>query len=137
VTAQHRTAAGARGVVIALALVAGLALVGCGSSKPAYCDNVSKLKASVSNFSVSGGVSGVKTQLTQIADQAKSAVASAKGDFPDETSAMDTAISRLKADLTTIASSPSTSQLATLATDVKGVVSAVDSFVSATKSKCS
>jgi hypothetical protein len=126
----------ARHLVVVLLAVAGIAVASCGSSKPAYCDNVSKLKGSVSGISVSGGLSGLKTQLNQVAGNAKSVVSSAKSDFPDETSAVNSSIDKLQTDVKGIPSSPSASQLAAAASAVKGVVTSVDNFVSATKSKC-
>ncbi len=126
----------ARHLVVALLAVAAVAVASCGSSKPAYCDNVSKLKGSVSGISVSGGLSGLKTQIDQIASDAKTVVSSAKNDFPGETSAVNSSIDRLQTDVKGITSSPSASQLAAAASAAKGVVTSVDSFVSATKSKC-
>jgi hypothetical protein len=122
--------------VVVLVAVAGIAVASCGSSKPAYCDNVSKLKDSVSGLSVSGGVSALKTQVNQIASQAKSVVSSAKSDFPNETAAVSSSITKLQTDIKSIPSSPSAAQLATTASSVKGVVNSIDSFASATKSKC-
>jgi hypothetical protein len=122
--------------VVVLVAIAGVAAAGCGSSKPAYCDNVSKLKGSVSGINVSGGVSGLKTQLNQIASEAKGVVSSAKSDFPDQTSAVSTSISKLQHSIAQIASTPSAAQLAALASDTKGVVTSVQDFASATKSKC-
>jgi copper chaperone CopZ len=137
VNAYHaRVRPAARPLIVGLLAVAGMALASCGSSKPAYCDHVSKLKGSVSGISITGGVSGLKTQLDQIAGNAKSVVSSAKSDFPDETSAVNSSIDKLQTDLKGIPSSPSASQLAAAASAVKGVVTSVDSFVSATKSKC-
>ena len=127
---------GARHLSVALLAVAGIAVASCGSSKPAYCDNVSKLKGSVSGISVSGGISGLKTQIDQIAGDAKTVVSSAKSDFPGETSAVNSSITQLQTDVKGITSSPSASQLAAAASAAKRVVTSVDSFVSATKSKC-
>ncbi|HTU96943.1 MAG TPA: hypothetical protein VMF14_13950 [Solirubrobacteraceae bacterium] len=131
-----RPAAAIRYAVAVLVAIAGIALASCGSSKPAYCDNVSKLKDSVSGISVSGGISGLKTQLDKISSQAKDVVSSAKGDFPNETSAISSSIAKLQDDIKSITSSPSAAQLATTASSAKGVVTSIDSFASATKSKC-
>jgi hypothetical protein len=123
---------------LALALLAGaVGLASCGSSKPAYCDNRTKLENSVKNISVSGGLSSLKTQLQTIESQAKSLVSSAKGDFPDETSAITSSVNQLSTTIKSIPSSPSVSDLATAANDAKSVVTSVNAFVSSTKSKCS
>jgi hypothetical protein len=117
-------------------LVAALAIAGCGSSKPSYCDHLTKLKGSISNLSVSGGIGSLKTQLNGIASEAKTLVSSAKSDFPTETSAIKSSISKLQTDIAGIASSPTPAQLAAAASDAKGVVTSVNGFSSATKSKC-
>ncbi len=125
-----------RHALVMLLAVAAVAVASCGSSKPGYCNNVSKLKESVSSLSVSGGLSGLKNHLDQIADEARGVVSSAKGDFPDQTSAVKASISRLQDSIAGIASSPSAAQLATVASEAKGVVKSVEDFASATKSKC-
>ena len=125
-----------RRCLAALLMAAALAIGGCGSSKPSYCDHVTKLKGSISGFSVSGGISSLKTQLNGIASQAKSLVSSAKSDFPTETSAIDSSISKLQTSIAAITSSPTPAQLAIAASDAKGVVTSVNSFSTATKSKC-
>ena len=125
--------------LICCALLIGLAalIVGCGgSSKPAFCKNRSALQESVTNISVSGGVSSLKTQLQSIQGQAKSLVSSAKSDFPDQTTAINTAVSTLQTHVKELSSSPTPAQLAAVAVDVKNAVSSVSDFTSATKSKC-
>lgn len=121
----------------AVAAAAGVLASGCGSSKPAYCGDRSKLEQSVKSISVTGGISSLKTQLQQVETDAQALVSSAKSDFPDQTSAIDTSLSQLKSSVGAIASSPSPAQLAAVASNAKSVVDAVNSFVSASKSKCS
>jgi hypothetical protein len=124
--------------VIACGLLIGLAalIVGCGSSKPQYCKDRSALQKSVSNLTVTGGVSALKTQAQTIAGQVKSLGSSAKSDFPTETTAVDNAVSTLERQVKALPSSPSAAQLASVAVAVKNTVSSVSAFVSATKSKC-
>lgn len=124
--------------VILCGLLIGLAalIVGCGSSKPAYCKNRSELEKSISNLSVTDGVSSLKTQLQTIAGQTKSLASSARSSFPTETTAVDNAVSTLERQVKALPSSPSASQLASVAVAVKDTVSSVSSFVSSTKSKC-
>ena len=124
--------------VILCGLLIGLAalIAGCGSSKPAYCKNRSELQKSVSNLTVTGGVSALKTQAQTIEGQVKSLGSSAKSDFPTETTAVDNAVSTLEKQVKALSSSPSASQLAAVALAVKNTVSSVTAFVSATKSKC-
>jgi hypothetical protein len=127
---------------VALALAGALvAAAGCGSSKPGYCADRGKLESSIkelpSRLNLSSGLSGVETQLTTIQSNANALVASAKSDFPTETAAIRTSIETLASAIRALPSSPSPSQIASLATDASSVVSAVNSFVDATKSKCS
>jgi hypothetical protein len=123
-------------VATVVASVAALA-AGCGSSKPAYCSHVDSLKNSVDSLSVSGGLSSLKTQLQKVESDAKSVVSSAKSDFPSETSAIDSSLAAVQNGVKAMTSSPSPQQLATVATSAKGLVDAVNSFASSTKSKCS
>lgn len=111
-------------------------IAGCGSSKPAYCKDRSALQDSVSSVSVSGGASALKSQLQTIENQAKSLVSSAKSDFPNETTAIDGAVSSLQKSVKALSSSPTPAQLAAVALDVKNTVTSVSAFTSATKSKC-
>jgi hypothetical protein len=123
---------------IAGALLPGLAVLaaGCGSSKPAFCDNFTALQKSVTGINVTGGIRGVRSQLTSIQSQSKSLVSSAKSDFPDESSAISRSVSTLETSVRAISSSPTPSQLVSVASDVKNVVSSLSAFHSATKSKC-
>ena len=121
----------------ALALVA---LAGCGSSKPAYCSARTNLESSIkglSNVNVSNGITGVKTQLQKIQTDASTLVSKAKGDFPNETSAITSSVDELVSAVDAVAGSPSTSQVAAVVSSASSVVSSVTSFVDATKSKCS
>ena len=122
---------------IALAAAAAVLAAGCGSSKPAYCGDRTKLEQSVKSIDVTAGLGALKTQLEQVETNAQSLVSSAKSDFPDETSAINSSVSKLKTEVGTLASSPSPSQVVTVASDAKAVVDAVNAFVSASKSKCS
>ena len=123
---------------VPLAVLAGaVGVAACGSSKPAYCDNRTKLENSVKNLSVSGGLSSLKTQAQTIETQATNLVSSAKGDFPTETSAITSSVDKLKTTIESFPSSPSVSDLATAASAAKSVVDSVTAFVSSTKSKCS
>jgi len=122
-------------LVLAAAATA-VTLAGCSSSKPAYCTDRTNLENSVKGLT-SSGVSGLKSQLTQIQSDATTLVNSAKGDFPSETSAITSSVSALKTSVTALPSSPSAAQVATATRDAASVVSSVRSFVDASNSKCS
>ena len=118
------------------AVAAVIALAGCGSSKPAYCTDRTNLENSVKGLT-SAGISGLKSQLKQVQSNASTLVSSAKGDFPNETSAITSSVDALKSSLTGLPSSPSAAQIATVGKDAASVVSSVKSFVDASNSKCS
>jgi hypothetical protein len=123
-----------------LAAVVLIALAGCGSSKPAYCSDRTNLENSVKNLpsSVSSsGISGLQTQLKTIENQATTLVSAAKGDFPSETSAVKSSVDTLASAVKAVPSSPSAAQIAAIGADAANVTSSVNSFVDASKSKCS
>jgi len=121
-------------VMLAAALL--LAVAGCGSSKPGYCSDRSRLESSIRELNPSSGLSGIESQLRTIQSNANALVASAKSDFPTETAAIRTSIDTFSGAIRALPSNPSPSQIASLATDASSVVSAVNGFVDATKSKC-
>jgi conjugal transfer/entry exclusion protein len=124
-------------VPLALAAAAtAVALAGCSSSKPAYCTDRTNLQNSVKGLT-SSGISGIRSQLTQIQSDATTLVNSAKGDFPSETSAITSSVSTLKSAVAALPSSPSAAQIATVTRDAASVVSSVKSFTDASSSKCS
>ena len=135
-TARGRTlfVGGAAAVVV-------LMLPACGSSKPSYCSKRSALEQSVKglgNVDVkSGGFDAVKSQLKKVESDATTLVNSAKSDFPDETSAIDSSVNKLTTAAQQTPSSPSATQVATLVGDVADVATAVEDFTEASNSKCS
>jgi hypothetical protein len=123
-----------------VATVALIALAGCGSSKPAYCSDRTKLENSVKNLpsSVSSsGISSLPSQLTTIKNDATALVNAAKSDFPTQTSAVKSSVDSLVNAVKALPSSPSAAQIAALAANASSVVSSVNSFTDASKSKCS
>jgi hypothetical protein len=124
-----------------LAALAVVALAGCGgSSKPAYCTDRANLENAikgVTNLNPSSPVSTLKSNLQKIQTETAAAVSSAKSAFPTETSAMKSSVETLTADVKTLPSSPSVTQIATIAGDAVNVVSSVKSFINASSSKCS
>ena len=123
-------------LLVLAAATAVIALAGCSSSKPAYCTDRTNLQNSVKGLT-SAGISGLKTQLTQIQSDSTALVSSAKGDFPNETSAITSSVDALKSSLAALPSSPSATQVAIVGRDAASVVSSVKSFVDASNSKCS
>ncbi|HTX33220.1 MAG TPA: hypothetical protein VMD09_17710 [Solirubrobacteraceae bacterium] len=126
--------------VICTALVALVALAGCGSSKPAYCSARTNLQNSVkglTNLNSSSGISGLKAQLDKIQSDANTLINQAKSDFPSQTSAIKSSLDGLESAVKGLPSSPSASQIAGVAASASGLVSSVKNFFDATSSKCS
>lgn len=133
---------GSRRALIACVGVLGLlAATGCGSSsKPAYCTSRANLESSIkglTDLSVSSGLSGLQAQLTKIQSNADALVSSAKSDFPNETSAIKSSVTALADTIKAFPSSPSPNEIATLARQAAGAVTAVQNFYNSTRSNCS
>jgi hypothetical protein len=120
-----------------------VALSACGSSsKPQYCSDHSDLEQWIKgladvNVLQSGGVEQLKSQLPKVQSDAKTVVDSAKSDFPTETDAIQSSVSKVQSDLQSLPASPSPQQVVGVASDVKAAVIAVQNFQNATDSKCS
>ena len=126
------------GVAVGVIVVVGL--LGCSSSKPAYCTDRTNLQNSIkglTNLNASSGVSGLKSQIQMIQSDATTLVNSAKGDFPSQTRAITSSVDALKSSLAALPSSPSVAQIATVTRDASSVVSSVRSFTDASNSSCS
>jgi hypothetical protein len=122
------------GILATPALI--LILAACGSSKPAYCTQVSDLKKSVQGLGSISSVSELQTQAKKISTQAQSAISSAKGDFPNETAAVSNSLKQLESTVKQLPSSPSASQVAALTSQASSAVTAIKNFTNATSSKC-
>ena len=131
-------------VVLTLAVAlaaAALVAAGCGgSSKPAYCSNVSDLQQSVSDLKSvqpnSAIVSTLQTDLQKVQSNANAVVSSAKQDFPNQTSALESSVSSLSTSIKQLPPSPTPQQLFALAPQINSVVTAAQGFSSATSSAC-
>ncbi|WCB95207.1 hypothetical protein DSM104299_03950 [Baekduia alba] len=124
-----------------LAVAAAALLAACGNSssdKPGYCGDRSDLQQSVSDLKSVNltSVSAIQTQLTKVNDSAKALVASAKDDFPQQTSALRTSVSALDTSVKTLASAPSAAGAVQVGQNVASVVTAAQGFQDATKDKC-
>jgi len=118
------------------------ALAACGgSSKPSYCSAVSNLESSIkaipSTNIVESGLNGLKSALSKVQSDAQTAINEAKGDFPNETTALKSSVDALSATVKNAVSSPTPATIAEIPAQASAVVTAVESFQSATKSKCS
>jgi hypothetical protein len=125
--------------VAGAAAIATVALVGCGSSKPAYCTDRTNLQNAVhglSSLTVSSGASAWKSQAQKVETAATALVSSAKSDFPSQTSAITSSVNALKNSVAALGSSPSAATIATVAHDASSVKTSVNSFTNATSSNC-
>jgi hypothetical protein len=142
---RARARQGGAWATVALTLAAGgaaVALAGCSSSSgpPSYCAARTNLENSIkglTSLNASSGVSGLKSQVTAIENNASKLVDAAKGDFPSQTSAITSSVDTLKSSVSALSSSPSAAQIATVTKDAGSVVSSVATFMSASSSKCS
>ena len=130
-------------LIVSVALAAGALMVaGCGGDdKPDYCSDVSDLQSSVDELkSVDLGgtdtLSTVQTDVEAIQSDANAVVSSAKADFPDETSAVESSFSTLSTSVKELPASPTAEQLLALAPQIASTVSAADNLSSATSSAC-
>jgi hypothetical protein len=123
--------------VAAVALVA----AGCGSSsKPAYCSNVSDLQSSLNSLKNvqfnSNTISTVRADVQKVQTNADAVVSSAKQDFPNQTSALESSVSTLSTSIQALPAAPTQEQLLPIAPQIASTVSAADSLKSATDSAC-
>lgn len=129
-----------QGVTLSAVAVCGLALAGCGSSKPSYCSAVSELETSVkalpSTDILSGGTSALQSALGKVKTNAENVVSAAKSDFPTETKALSSSVDALESSAKQLGSSPSAGAAGAVATDAAGVVTAAKNLANATGSKC-
>jgi hypothetical protein len=129
------------GGLAAIAVAAVLSACG-GSSKPSYCDQTANLKKSVQDLGninvVQGGTNALTSALSKVQSDATAVVNSAKGDFPNETTAITSSIDALKKSAQSLASSPTQpAVIAQVPGQVSAVVKSIQDFSSATSSKCS
>jgi flagellar hook-associated protein FlgK len=128
--------------LLAAGAVAAL-LAGCGgSSKPSYCGKTADLKKSVQDLGsvnvVQGGTNALTSAVSSVQSNATAVVNSAKGDFPDQTSAISSSIDALRKSAQSLASSPTQpAVIAQVPGQISAVVKSVQDFSSATSSKCS
>jgi hypothetical protein len=116
-----------------------LVATGCGDGKPSFCSKVDQLELSLRDLGeidLSKGVTSVTSAASKVQSSANAVVDAARKDFPTETGRIESSVSSLRTEVDKLPSSPSTSQIATLALDIKSVIDAVDGFVSQTKKKC-
>jgi signal transduction protein with GAF and PtsI domain len=118
-------------------------IAGCGSSgqsKPSYCSSLTNLKQSVKALPttdvIKNGTSALKTNVDKVVSNAQAVVDAAKKDFPNETTAITTAVDSLKTTVNQLQQNASPAVVVQAAGNVASVGSAVKSFSSSASSKC-
>ena len=127
------------GLAVASIAVGSVVSLGCGSSKPEFCSKTDDLQAALSTMKgdvTSGNVSAIQPDVKTVRNDVELVVSSARSDFPSQTKALDSSVSKLTAAVEALPSSPSVSDVVRLAGDVGGVTTAVRDFKAATSSKC-
>lgn len=133
VATRHRLVA-----IAALALVVVGVLSGCGSSKPAYCSDVTNFKNAVGGLTSVTSPSGLATQVKKVASTGQAALSAVKTNFAPETSAVKSALAALENSTAQLASSSTrTAAIAALPGEAQAVVTAADNLANAAKPKCS
>ena len=123
-------------------LIGGALIAGCGSSsKPAYCDPVTKTENAIKSLPTAedvkkNGVETLKSDLSTLQQNATTAVNQAKSDFSTETTALKSSVDALANTVKQIASSPSAQTLAQLPAQLSAVSTAGKNLQSAVSSKC-
>lgn len=134
-----RANAARAGVSAVLALVAlTVVLAGCGSSKPAYCKQVSELQAAVSALpNAATSVSSLTTAAQKVQTTALAAASAVKSEFGPQAQAVKSSIEVLATSVKQL-SSPSTraSAAARIPTEATALESATTELTDATKQKC-
>ena len=128
--------------VLAL-LIGALLSAGCGgsSSKPAYCDPVSKTENALKSLPSAqdvkqNGAGTLKSALSALEKNATTAVNEAKSDFSSQTTALKNSVDALSTTVKQLASSPSAVTLAQLPAQFSAVKTAAKNLQSAVSSKC-
>jgi hypothetical protein len=129
--------------VLLAVLIGGALLTGCGgssSSKPAYCDPVTKTENAVKSLPTvedvkKNGVGTLKSALSTLEQNATKAVNQAKSDFSSQTTALKNSVDALSSTVKALASAP-VQTLAQLPAEFSAVSTAAKNLRSAVSSKC-
>jgi outer membrane murein-binding lipoprotein Lpp len=122
-------------------LIGGGLLAGCGSSKPGYCDPVSKTENAVKSLPTvqdvkEHGVGTLTSAISTLKQNATTAINQAKSDFSSQTTALKNSVDALSSTVKQLTSPLSAATLAQLAAELSTVRSAAKSLQSAVSSKC-
>jgi hypothetical protein len=123
----------------ALALLA-VAVGACGISEPGYCGDRQDLRDGVDQLSEfyvrADGVGAIRDHLRAVQADAKTLTASAKSDFPEETSAISTSVDGLRSAVQNAPSPPGARDLTRIGVSLAATLKAVKAFDDATSEEC-
>src|SRR5829696_694257 len=123
--------------MVALLFLGALVVMGCG--KPEYCSKVNDLRASLGTMKDDlgrGNAAAIQTEFETVKSNTDAVGTAAESDFPKETRALQSSISKLTSAIAALPTPPSRNDAMGLVDDVDAVSTAVNKFKSATRSKC-
>ena len=82
-------------------------------------------------------IAALEAAFTNIQTEANTVISQAKGDFPNQTSAIKSSVDSLTTAVSALESNPSPTNIATVTGAAANVISSFNSFLDASKSKCS
>ena len=136
--------AGRLTALAALSLTGAALLVGCGSSKPAYCTEVANFESSVKalgEVEVSpSNTSGLTAALQKVSVSAAELESALKSEFAPQTSAVKSAVSAIESSAKQVASATTSSAkvqaAASIPREVEALAKASSEVHEVTKSRC-
>jgi outer membrane murein-binding lipoprotein Lpp len=122
-------------------LIGGGLLAGCGSSKPAYCDPVSKIETAVKSLPTvqdvkEHGIGTLTSAISTLKQNATTAIDQAKSDFSSQTTALNNSVDALSSTVKHLPSSLSAATLAQLGAELSAVRTDAKNLQNAVSSKC-
>jgi outer membrane murein-binding lipoprotein Lpp len=122
-------------------LIGGGLFAGCGSSKPAYCNPVSKTEDAVKSLPTAqdvkaNGVATLTSALSTLKQNATTAINQAKSDFSSQTTALNNSVDALSSTVKQLTSPLSAATLAQLTAELSAVRTDAKNLQSAVSSKC-
>ena len=127
--------------VVTISLGASLVACGGGSHQAAVCGSVDTLKSDISDlkstdFTSSGAISSVESQLTTIKSDVEAVKSDAKSQFSTQIQAVDSSYSTLESSLTAAKGSPSATNLAAVGVAATAWLTDVQTLVKDIQATC-
>jgi hypothetical protein len=127
-------------LAVAVSLLAALALVGCGSNRPAVCSDVDSLQASVDKLKAvnvrENGLSELSSNLNQVKNDVDQLAKDAKSQYRQEIDDVESAVNRLSSSVSAAKADPTSARLAAVRSGVQDVQSTFLDLRGAVSSTC-